>query len=174
MKRILAISGSARKQSTNGRILEYLKEQSDQDFRIFEGVQTLPHFSEDLDRDPPAAVQQFRKDLEECDGVLICSPEYVFALPGSFKNALDWLVSTIVLLNKPLAMIVAAASGEEAFRSLRKICETLGASIAEESALLVSGARGKMDASGQPGDELQKDLLLVYESLRKQIQTAGK
>ena len=57
---------------------------------------------EDLDKDPPASVIEFRNALSGCDGVILCSPEYVFSLPGSFKNALDWLVSTTVLFQKPL------------------------------------------------------------------------
>ena len=129
MKKILAISGSTRKTSTNHRILDYLKtavsEKDGFSIEIYPGVDTLPHFNEDLDKDPPASVIEFRNALSGCDGVILCSPEYVFSLPGSFKNALDWLVSTTVLFQKPLAMIVAAASGEEAFRSLRKIARLI-------------------------------------------------
>ena len=172
-KKILAISGSTRKSSTNYRILEFLQDSISQDSQyeveIFEGVDTIPHFSEDQDRTPPDEVISFQRKLIQCPGVLICSPEYVFSLPGSFKNSLDWLVSTTVLSNKPLAMIVAAASGEEAFRSLRKICETLGASINDECALLVQGARGKMDPEGKPIPELRSQLIDLQDSFLEQL-----
>ncbi|HBS06515.1 MAG TPA: FMN reductase [Leptospiraceae bacterium] len=177
MKKILAISGSTRKTSTNHRILDYLKtavsEKDGFSIEIYPGVDTLPHFNEDLDKDPPASVIEFRNALSGCDGVILCSPEYVFSLPGSFKNALDWLVSTTVLFQKPLAMIVAAASGEEAFRSLRKISETLGASIQDESTLLVQGARGKIESDGEPKPELSSELDRLIDSFMMQIFNAS-
>jgi NAD(P)H-dependent FMN reductase len=55
----------------------------------------------------------FRKKIEDADGVLICTPEYVYSLPGSLKNAVEWMVSTTLFTDKPAALITAASSGTE-------------------------------------------------------------
>ena len=174
MKRILAISGSTRISSSNHRTLEYLQREADAEhkIRIFSGVDGLPHFNEDLDANPPEAVKDFRQALIEAHGVIFCSPEYVFSLPGSFKNALDWLVSTTVLYKKPLAMIVAAANGEDAFHSLRRISETLGASILDDCTLLVQGARGKFESNGAPNPDLSLRLRRLMQSFHAQLESA--
>ncbi len=64
----------------------------------------------DLDgENPPEAVLAFRKQIAAADGVLICTPEYVFTLPGSLKNALEWCVSTTIFSQKPTGLITASA-----------------------------------------------------------------
>jgi chromate reductase len=51
---------------------------------LFNSIDQLPHFNPDLDNEaPPESVLRFRQQIQEADGVLICTPEYVFSLPGS-------------------------------------------------------------------------------------------
>ena len=71
----------------------------------------------------------FRKSIEEADAVLICTPEYVFSLPGILKNALEWTVSTTVFSDKPTALLTASSSGEKAHESLLLVMKTLGLSL---------------------------------------------
>lgn len=47
--------------------------------------------------------------IADADAVVICTPEYAGALPGSFKNALDWTVGSTVFTDKPVAWIAVAA-----------------------------------------------------------------
>lgn len=116
---------------------------------LFEGIDTLPHFNPDLDNEHlPKTVESFREKIAKAEGIIICTPEYVFSLPGSLKNALEWNVSTTLFSKKPMALIVAAASGEKAMESLNLIMTTLEANIAEKSKLLIRGAKGKVDAQG--------------------------
>jgi NAD(P)H-dependent FMN reductase len=59
---------------------------------LYQGLSAVPAFNPDLDTDgavPPAEVADLRKRIKESDGVLICTPEYVFAVPGALKNAID-------------------------------------------------------------------------------------
>lgn len=150
-KSILAISGSTRIRSANGEILKAIATMAVEslDIHIFEGIAELPHFNPDADGDGiPASVQNFRTLIEQADGVLICTPEYVFSLPGTLKNALEWTVATTVFLGKPTALITASSSGEKAHESLRLVMKTLGGITPDESALLIQGVRQKVDSNG--------------------------
>ncbi|GLB52753.1 hypothetical protein NBRC110019_17930 [Neptunitalea chrysea] len=155
-KKILAISGSTRKNATNQKILEFIagKFSDILDIEIYDGVDKLPHFNTELDDDHlPKEVFQFREKIEKSDGILFCTPEYIFSLPGSLKNAIEWNVSTRLFANKPVAIIVASASGEKAFESLGLILETIEAKIPLESRLLIQGAKGKVNLDGSITDK---------------------
>lgn len=171
MKKIFAISGSTRKNSTNEKILRYIAEiyQEDLAIEIFDGIDKLPHFIPG--ENPPAEVKEFRGKIQSADGVLFCTPEYVFSLPGSLKNAIEWTVSTTVFSNKPVAFIVASASGEKAFESLRLILTTIEARISENSTLLIQGAKGKMDENGHISDQFTRENIgNMVESFIKSIE----
>ena len=44
---------------------------------LYDKLAEIPHFNPDLDTEtPPRAVSEFRGQLQNADGVLICSPEY--------------------------------------------------------------------------------------------------
>jgi NAD(P)H-dependent FMN reductase len=96
----------------------------------------------------PTVVQQLRDKIQAADGVLICTPEYVFSLPGILKNALEWLVSTTVLTNKPMALITAAASGDKAKESLELIVRTLGGRFTADTSIHIRGIAGKFNSEG--------------------------
>ncbi len=50
--------------------------------------------------------------MTRADGLLIATPEYAGGMPGSLKNALDWLVGTGELYDQPVAILSAAPSPE--------------------------------------------------------------
>ena len=155
-KNILAISGSTKTNSTNELILRTIAKVYGEslNFEIYTDIAELPHFNADLDTDePPASVKNFRQLIENADGVLISTPEYVFSLPGAMKNALEWTVSTVVFSDKPTAFIIAAALGEKAFESLGLILKTLGAKVGENSKLNIRAAKGKLNSNGEFTDE---------------------
>jgi len=171
-KKILGISGSTKPNSTNFFILKHLVElfHDRLEIHIFNGIDKLPHFNPDLDQENlPVAVKEFRDLIEKSDGVLFCTPEYVFSLPGSLKNAIEWNVSTTVFSNKPVAMIVAAASGEKAYESLSLILTTIEAVLPEESKLLIQGAKGKIDKEGIKDVTVKKHMQKVMSSLLESI-----
>lgn len=168
-KKILAISGSIRSKSTNESILRAIADwyTNELEVYIYKGIGELPHFNPDIsDEELPASVKEFRTQVDEADGVLICSPEYVFSLPGSLKNAIEWTVSTTVFSHKPVAFIVASASGEKAFEALKLIMSTIEAKIGAGSTLLIRGAKGKFNKEGEVLDEkVREDLKKVTNSL---------
>ncbi|MCB0283473.1 MAG: NAD(P)H-dependent oxidoreductase [Calditrichaeota bacterium] len=153
-KKILAISGSIQSNSVNKSIIKYITGSFDQEvmFDIYNQLDKLPHFNPDLDKDdPPEIIQNLRQQIDNADAVLICTPEYVFSLPGVLKNLIDWNVSSPVLINKPIGLIVAAASGQKAMESLDLILSTVQAIIVGK--LIVNGAKGKIEKNGVIQDQ---------------------
>jgi chromate reductase, NAD(P)H dehydrogenase (quinone) len=176
-KKILAISGSTRTNSSNFQLLNAIASLSADrwDVDFYQEIAELPYFNPDLDREePPAAVGRFRQKIQEADGVIICTPEYVFSLPGALKNALEWTVSTVVFSEKPTALIVASASGQKAYESLILIMSTLGVKLTEQTTLLIQGARSKLNSQGQLADEntLQAVKQLI-DSLSETMETSS-
>lgn len=149
---VLAICGSTRSQSTNLQIIKAIAQLAANDFNIeiYQHLTELPHFNPDSDKDEvPEIVQAFRNQINAADGVLICTPEYVFSLPGSLKNAIEWTVSTTLFAEKPTAIITASGLGQNAHESLQLIMKTVGAKMTGETQLLIEGARNKLNASGE-------------------------
>jgi chromate reductase len=146
--RLLAISGSLRAQSSNGAVLDAARALAPPGIEvvIFDGVARLPHFNPDDDAEPlPAAVAEWRREVGRADALIFCSPEYAHGVPGSLKNALDWLVSGFEIIGKPIASINAspiATTGQEALlvtlRTIGNVVDgasiTLGLTAAERSA----------------------------------------
>ncbi|HYG38056.1 MAG TPA: NADPH-dependent FMN reductase [Cytophagales bacterium] len=155
-KKIFAISGSTRTNSSNEAILKLIATLYSEAMEvcIFNEIDGLPHYNPDLDTEEvPTNVKNFRKQIEAAEGVIICTPEYVFSLPGSLKNAIEWTVSTTIFLDKPTALIVASSMGEKAFESLTLIMKTVGAKMTESTRLLIKGARSKLNEKGGFSDE---------------------
>jgi NAD(P)H-dependent FMN reductase len=118
MTTIVAISGSLRDGSSNAALLQAAASVAPEGVRFvfYEGLADLPHFNPDLDAEgsaPPESVQRLRELLIGADAVLLSCPEYAHGVPGSFKNMLDWLVSTGELVGKPVATLNAAPVGCE-------------------------------------------------------------
>ncbi|WP_264551811.1 NADPH-dependent FMN reductase [Flavobacterium sp. N2038] len=154
--KILAISGSTRKNSSSFKFLKYISEHLKPQFEvdIFEGLTNIPHFNPDLDTEnPPEEVVSFRNKIAEADGILICTPEYVFSLPGSLKNALEWCVSTTLFSNKKTGLITASASGEMGHEQLILVMKTLEANFNDATQLLIQGVRGKINDEGKITNE---------------------
>lgn len=160
-KKVLAISGSVRRNSVNRMILEFIKESQKDilDIDIWEDIEQLPYFNPDQLDSLPVPVHAFYDRIAKADGLIICSPEYVFSIPGVLKNALEWTVSTVLFAGKPLALIVASSLGEKTFESLDLVMTTLGAKMTADTKLLISGSNSKIDkVSHALSDRLVKDL----------------
>lgn len=175
--RILAISGSLRASSTNTRLVLAIAQlaPSHMQVALYEGLADLPHFSPDLDEDnPPPAVQTLRQLLREADGVLICTPEYAFGVPGTLKNALDWTVSSGEIWNKPVAAISAsplATGGDKAHASLLLTLKALGANVPEGGKLTIPAIKKKLNTTGDLVDpETIQELRSVLSALEQTIE----
>ena len=163
-KKILAISGSIRLKSTNTYLLEWISKLSHNQFDIelFSQIDQLSHFNPDLDNENvPDLIAEFRSQIDKANGVIICTPEYVFSLPGALKNALEWTVSTTVFSDKPVALITASGLGDKASEQLALIMNTLGARFDQQTQLLIQSARSKVNAETIDSETRQRLVNLI-------------
>ncbi|WP_085905779.1 NADPH-dependent FMN reductase [Kiloniella majae] len=126
--KILAISGSGRKESTNTALLKTVAKIAgpDHSVSVFSDISELPIFSPDAEENSlPHPVQTFCTLIEESDGLIISSPEYVRAIPGGLKNAIDWLVAREEIIEKPIALMHASHRGEDMLEQLRLVLSTV-------------------------------------------------
>jgi chromate reductase, NAD(P)H dehydrogenase (quinone) len=152
---ILAISGSLRAISSNLAALQAAKILAAPaiDIKLYSGLANLLHFNPDLDCEPfPQEVISLRQQIRSCDGIIISSPEYAHGVPGSFKNALDWLVSSVEFPGKPVALINTNPRATIALNSLREILVTMSAQIIEPANLTLNLAGRGLDAAGIVAD----------------------
>lgn len=154
--RILLVSGSMRAGSSNAAVLRTIQEIAPDGVEtdLYERLATLPHFNPDDDYDPlDPAVVDLRAAIAASHAVLFSTPEYAGALPGSFKNLLDWTVGGGEIYGKPVAWVNASGSnaptgGKDAHDSLRKVLGYTGAEIVEDACVRVPVARKLVDEDG--------------------------
>ncbi|HTD82191.1 MAG TPA: NAD(P)H-dependent oxidoreductase [Gemmatimonadaceae bacterium] len=148
--KIVAISGSLRKRSSNRSLLEAVRRIAPPNVEvvIYDALAQLPHFNPDDDAEgatPPDSVAELRRQLISADAILISSPEYAHGLPGTLKNMLDWLVSTGELVGKPVALLNAApAGGAYAQASLLETLRTMNWNVIAEASRIEPFVRQKI------------------------------
>jgi NAD(P)H-dependent FMN reductase len=121
---------------------------------LYERLADLPHFNPDDDRDPlPEPIADLRARLDAADAVLFSTPEYAGALPGSFKNLLDWTVGGGIY-QKPVGWINASAhgGGQDAHRSLRTVLGYTASDIVEAACVEVPVPRQAVGEDGAIAD----------------------
>ena len=165
--RLLLVSGSLRSGSSNAAVLRTVEAIAPAGVQaeLYERLAELPHFNPDDDFDPlPAAVIEMRAGIAAADAVLFCTPEYAGALPGSFKNLLDWTVGGGEIYGKPVAWInasglAAPTGGANAHDSLRIVLGYTGADIVEPACARIPIARQMVGGDGIIGDEAVRSAL---------------
>ncbi|HEV2709607.1 MAG TPA: NADPH-dependent FMN reductase [Edaphobacter sp.] len=138
--KMLAISGSLRTQSTNTTLLHALALVATPgiDIVFYDELDAMPAFNPDLDVEPgPDSVERFRAHLRAASAVLFSTPEYAHGVPGSLKNALDWVVGSGEFSGKAVTLVNASARGEYAQASLREILKTMDARLILEAEVTI-------------------------------------
>jgi chromate reductase len=172
VKTILAIIGSASENSSNQQLVEFLVASSGNELNwiVFNELKSLPHFDPELSlNNTPPEITAFRALIEQADGVVICTPEYVFSIPSGLKNAIEWCVSTTVFSEKLCGLITASAHGEKGHEELQLLMKTLMATFTNETTLLISGIKGKTQqgiVNPQTQSELEQFLLALTTLLK--------
>jgi chromate reductase len=163
--RVLLISGSLRSGSTNTALLRTVEAVAPDGLVavLYEGLGDLPLFNPDDDVDPVhPAVAGLRAQIQSADALLISTPEYAGALPGSFKNLLEWTVGGGDIYTKPVAWINASTSpagAVDAHHSLRVVLGYIGAAIVESACVHVPVPRDAVGADGLVADPLTRERL---------------
>src|SRR6185312_10533806 len=179
--RILLISGSLRGESTNTAALRTASSVAPPsvEMTLYDGMGLLPHFNPDDDREDAtvdAAVAALRSALAHADGVLVCTPEYAGALPGAFKNLLEWTVGDASTYRKPIAWInvsgaAAPTGGADAHDSLRKVLSYVHADIVEAACTRLPLTRDAVGPEGTITDPTAR--ATIADAVRALGQYAG-
>src|ERR1700742_4149725 len=95
MTKVLTICGSLRKGSFNAMLVRALPALAPEGmtFTASPPLGVIPHYNHD-DQDAtgfPGSVTAFADAIRAADGVIITSPEHNWTIPGTLKNAIDWV-----------------------------------------------------------------------------------
>jgi NAD(P)H-dependent FMN reductase len=170
---ILLVCGSLREASTNAAALRTIVAVPVAGVvaTVFDGLALLPHFNPDDDAAPlPTAVADLRARIAAADAVLFSTPEYAGALPGSFKNLLDWTIGGGEIYQKPVAWINVStmptgAAGAHA--SLRTVLGYAGTRIIDAACTQIPVARHAVGEDGLIHDDaLRREIAAAVAALR--------
>ena len=151
--RVLLITGSLRRQSTNTALLRAAQDLAPPgtDTTLYRDLGDLPHFNPDDDGpELPEAAAGLRAAIRSADALVFSTPEYAGALPGSFKNLLDWSIGdgeAGSIYEKPVCWLNASPRGaNDAHASLRTVLSYAHATIVEAACVTVPIRSGELEA----------------------------
>lgn len=172
--RVLAISGSLRRDSHNTKLLRAAEEllPADVEVDLYDELELVPPYNEDRDGDEaPAGAASLRARIAAADALLIATPEYNGSVPGQLKNAVDWASRPVragALWGKPVVVIGASTGfygGVWAQAELRKVLATAGARVVDAE-VAVSHAHERFDAEGRlANEEIHDELRAALDAL---------
>ncbi len=179
-KKILAICGSTRINSTNHRLIKAIAELSKDifDIELYDRLTQLPQFNPDDDNENVSKeVLGFRQLLKKADGVIVCTPEYAHGVPGSLKNAIDWTVGTSEFSQKPTMLITASTDGKYGHQSLLETLHVIEAKNIHNLQLLISFASTKVNKENKINDmtalsEIKKLLERFEQTINEKVKVA--
>ena len=88
--KILGFAGSLRKDSYNKMALNAALKliPKDIEMEVFD-LEGISLFNQDLEKNPPEKVKEFKTKIRESDAILIATPEYNYSVPGVLKMLLN-------------------------------------------------------------------------------------
>jgi chromate reductase len=158
--KVVGISGSLRKGSFNTGLLKHVSNSAPDgvEFEIAD-ISEVPLFNQDMEKDPPQSVEDFKELVSGADAILFASPEYNHGISGVLKNAIDWLSrppAESAIKGKPCGLMgaspsfVGTARGQE---QLKLAISGSGAVAFRGPHVLVNRAGDKFDDNGNLTDE---------------------
>jgi len=155
-KKVWAISGSTRQQSTNDNLIKAIADLSAEtlDITVYKAIAQLPQFNPDEDTEDVAAeVTEFRNLLDVADGIIICTPEYAHGVPGTLKNAIDWTISSSNFPHKPTMLITASTDGKYGHAALLETLKVIEAKNVIKLQLVIPFIKTKVSTDGKIIDD---------------------
>jgi chromate reductase, NAD(P)H dehydrogenase (quinone) len=161
--KVLAFSGSLRKESYNRKVLQEAKK-----FALEAGADVeeidlkelnLPVYDEDIeDFGFPEQVVKFREAIQGADMIMIACPEYNHSVPGGLKNAIDWAsTGDVNVLEKKVAAIFGASTGlfgtVRAQAHLRQILTALEVRMVPQPNIYIRSAKEAFGPDGLLKDQ---------------------
>jgi chromate reductase len=170
--RIVGIAGSLRSGSYNAALLRAAVEEAPPGATLeIESIHGIPLYDGDVEaKGIPSRVTELKDRIATADALLLVTPEYNNSIPGTFKNAIDWLTrppADIPRVFKGLAAGLIGASPGARGTVLSQtawlpVFRTLGMQPWFGQLLYVGNADKVFDASGKLIDEAIRMRLRNY------------
>jgi chromate reductase, NAD(P)H dehydrogenase (quinone) len=166
---VLSICGSLRKGSYNRMLMQVLPGLAPAGMSIKEAppFAEFPLYNADVQNSTgfPAAVTTMADAIRAADGVIFCTPEYNFSIPGGLKNAIDWVsrLQNQPFAGKPIAIQSASPGplgGGRVQYDLRRTMVFLDALTLNKPEVFVGGCASKIDEkTGEVKDEATRNFI---------------
>lgn len=173
MTKIIGIAGSLRTGSINAALLRAVAQlMPDGSSLEIASIQGIPLYDGDVEVNQgiPQPVATLKDLIAAADGLLLVTPEYNNAMPGVFKNAIDWLSRPAadiprVFGNRPVTIMGASPGGFGtilAQNSWLPVLRTLGTRPWFNGRMQVSKAGNVFNETGELVDEKVKAQLQQF------------
>ena len=127
----------------------------------------MPLYNADIQNSTgfPAGVNVLADAIRAADGVIFCTPEYNFGIPGGLKNAIDWVsrLPNQPFAGKPIALQSASPGplgGGRVQYYMRRAMVFLDAFTLNKPEIFICGYASKIDEkTGEIKDEATRGLI---------------
>jgi chromate reductase, NAD(P)H dehydrogenase (quinone) len=171
--RIVGIAGSLRSGSFNAALLRAAAEECPAEATIeIESIRGIPLYDGDVEvhEGLPARAAELKNKVAAADALLLVTPEYNNSIPGTFKNAIDWMTRPPgdvprVFGGKPVGLMGASPGAYGTLLSQTawlQVFRTLRMRAYFGQLLYVGGAAKAFDASGRLVDDAVRKRLHTY------------
>jgi len=178
--KILMMAMSLRKDSYNKKLIQNVQRILSTEKTIYHlellsfNDFPMPMYDGDIESQSglPDAVKKLGQKIAEADALIFSTPEYNGGIPGTFKNAIDWVsrISPMPWPDKNMLLIGASPGSLGAIRSLahsRVPLESIGVFVYPEMFGLSHAAQAfdeKGNLKDQATEERLKKLLLKFQN----------
>jgi chromate reductase len=166
---VLSICGSLRKGSYNAMVQRALPGLASEGMTIkpAPSFAEFPLYNADIQNSTgfPAAVNTLADAIRAADGVIFCTPEYNFGIPGGLKNAIDWVsrLPNQPFAGKPVALQSASPGplgGGRVQYDMRRSMVFLDAFTLNKPEIFIGGFASKIDdRTGEIKDEATRGFI---------------
>lgn len=164
--KLIGISGSLRKASTNSGLLRAAQSALPENVSMeIANLTDIPFFCADI-TEQPVSVKRVLEQIGRADGLVLACTEYNYSMAPALKNILDWASrepNNALLQGKPVA-IMGAGGGMGTSRAqyhLRQVCVYLDLQPLNKPEVFANAFAGGFDAEGN----------LIEETLKTQVET---
>jgi chromate reductase len=185
MAHVIGICGSLRKGSYNRMLLQELPRLAPAGMSIREAPSftAFPLYNADVQTTTgfPALVNALADAIRAADGVIFCTPEYNFSLPGGLKNAIDWVsrLQNQPFAGKPIAIQSVSPGplgGGRVQYDLRRMMVFLDAMTLNKPEIFIGSCASRFDEkTGTLRDDATRDIVRQQlEAFAKFIERHGR
>src|SRR6516225_2985427 len=156
---VLTICGSLRKGSYNAMVQRALPALAPEGMTLKPAptFTEFPLYNADIQNSTgfPVPVNTLADAIRAADGVIFCTPEYNFGIPGGLKNAIDWVsrLPNQPFAGKPVALISASPGplgGGRVQYDMRRSMGFLDAHTLNKPEIFIGNAASKFDEKTGP------------------------